>query len=101
MYPIITLCGSTRFKDDFEKAARELTLQGNIVFNLNIFSHSDENSNLGESTINMLNDMHRKKIRLSDKIVVIAKDGYIGESTKNEIEYAKSIGLPVEYYFGV
>lgn len=98
-YPIITLCGSSRFKNEFREIEKELTLKGNIVLSLNIFSHSDNNTNLDKSTIKMLHELHLKKIRLANKIVVINKDGYIGESTKKEISYAESIGIPVEYYW--
>ena len=57
-YPVITLCGSTRFKDAFLEAQKRLTLAGNIVINVG---------------------------------------GYIGQSTRSEIEYARSQGKSVEF----
>ncbi len=86
-YNVITLCGSTRFKDDFLRTQRDLTLKGNIVIPLSIFSQS-ESLPLDESAINMLAEMHNQKIDMADEIYVINKDGYIGESTQKEIAYA-------------
>lgn len=102
-YKVITLCGSTRFKDEFIQEQKRLTLEGNIVISVGLFSHSDDKvwENMEEDTINqtmlMLDDMHKRKIDMSDEIFVINKNGYIGTSTQSEIEYAKQIGLPVKY----
>ena len=103
-YNIITLCGSTKFKDDFLRVQKELTLQGNIVISVGLFGHSGdtevwENMSEGELTKTkiMLDDMHKRKIDLADEIFVINKNGYIGESTKSEIEYAIKTGKKVNY----
>lgn len=103
-YKIITLCGSTKFKDDFMRVQKELTLAGNIVISVGLFGHSGDNEvweNMDEGTKTktkiMLDDMHKRKIDLSDEIFVINKNGYIGESTKSEIEYAKMTNKPVNY----
>ena len=93
---IITLCGSTRFKNEFLKLAKELTLRGNIVFYPILFSHS-ENKRYDEETLKMLSEIHKCKIEMSDEIFVINKDGYIGESTKEEIKYAKDLGKRISY----
>lgn len=85
-YPVITLCGSTRFKEDFERVNRELTLQGNIVISLGVWGHSGDV--FSEADKIMLDDIHKRKIDLADAIYVINKNGYIGESTKSEIKYA-------------
>lgn len=83
---IITLCGSTRFKEDFERLNRELTLAGHIVFAPGVFGHTgDEITN--EQKV-MLDDLHKRKIDMSNAIFVINKNGYIGSSTKSEIAYA-------------
>lgn len=99
-YPIITLCGSTRFKEQFEEIQRKLTLDGFLVISVGVFSHLEENSQewLDNETKQMLDDLHKVKIRMSDAIYVINVDQYIGNSTKNEIEFANSFGLPVFYY---
>jgi hypothetical protein len=96
-YKIITLCGSTRFKDDFLLAQKELTLQGNIVISVGLFGHSGDQEVWSDGVKEMLDDMHKRKIDLADEIYVINTDGYIGQSTKNEIEYAISTGKKVNY----
>ena len=85
-YPVITLCGSTRFKEDFERINRELTLRGWVVLSVGCFGHSGDI--FSDETKIMLDDIHKQKIDMSDAIYVINRDGYIGESTKSEIEYA-------------
>lgn len=96
-YKVITLCGSTRFKDAFIKAQKDLTLQGNIVISVGLFGHSGDNEAWADNTKEMLDDMHKHKIDMADEIFVINVDGYIGESTRAEIEYAKHHGKVVRY----
>ena len=103
-YRVITLCGSTRFKDAFIEAQKVLTLQGNIVISVGLFGHSGDNEvweGMDENTLThtkeMLDDMHKRKIDMSDEIYVINVGGYIGDSTKSEIQYAISTGKGVRY----
>ena len=103
-YKIITLCGSTRFKDEFMEVNKQLTLKGNIVISVGLFGHSGDQEvweNMDEGTLTrtkeMLDDMHKRKIDLADEIFVINVDGYIGESTKSEIAYALQTGKKVNY----
>ena len=96
-YKVITLCGSTRFKDEFMEVQKRLTLEGNIVISVGLFGHSGDNEVWIEGTKEMLDDMHRRKIDLSDEIFVINVGGYIGTSTRSEIEYAASTGKIVRY----
>lgn len=103
-YPVITLCGSTRFKDEFMMAQKRLTLEGNIVISVGLFGHSGDDEvwdGMDEGTLSktkeMLDDMHKRKIDMADEIFVINVGGYIGDSTKSEIEYAKSHGKVVKY----
>lgn len=96
-YNVITLCGSTKFKDEFMKLQEELTLKGNIVLNLGIFFQSEKNSKLDEKTIQLLSNMHMQKIDMCDEIFVVNANGYIGQSTKKEIEYAKKLGKKISY----
>ena len=96
-YKVITLCGSTRFKEEFIKAQKDLTLQGNIVISVGLFGHSGDNEVWTDDTKEMLDDMHKRKIDMADEIFVINVNGYIGESTKSEIEYAKRNGKIVCY----
>ena len=98
-YKVITLCGSTKFKEEFIKAQKELTLQGNIVISVGLFGHADGDYQtvLTENIKVMLDDMHKRKIDMADEIFVINKGEYIGSSTKGEIEYALKTGKPVNY----
>ena len=103
-YKIITLCSSTKFKEEFFKVQKDLTLKGNIVISVGLFGHSGDSEvweNMDEGTLTktkeMLDDMHKRKIDLADEIFVINVGGYIGESTKSEIEYAKNTGKKVNY----
>lgn len=96
-YKVITLCGSTRFKEEFIKAQKDLTLQGNIVISVGLFGHSGDNEVWTDDTKEMLDDMHKRKIDMADEIFVINVNRYIGESTKSEIEYAKRNGKIVRY----
>ena len=85
---IITLCGSTRFKDEFLAVQKELTLQGHIVLSVGLFGHADGVELTTEEKIR-LDNLHKEKINMSDAIFVINKDGYIGESTYGEIDWAQ------------
>ncbi len=99
-YPVITLCGSTRFKVQFLEAQKRLTLAGNIVISVGLFGHSGDDEVWTEGTKEMLDDMHKRKIDMADAIYVINVGGYIGESTRSEIEYAKRNGKEVRYLEG-
>ena len=96
-YKVITLCGSTRFKDAFMETQKRLTLEGNIVISVGLFGHSGDDEVWNEGTKEMLDDMHKRKIDLADEIFIINVGGYVGSSTKSEIEYAKMMGKPVKY----
>lgn len=103
-YKVITLCGSTRFKDDFMRVQKELTLKGNIVISVGLFGHSGDDEvwdGMDEGTLSktkeMLDDMHKRKIDMADEIFVINVGGYIGNSTRSEIEYAIKNGKKVNY----
>lgn len=96
-YKVITLCGSTRFKDEFMQAQKDLTLAGNIVISVGLFGHSGDDEVWSEGTKEMLDDMHKRKIDMADEIFVINVGHYIGSSTRSEIEYAEAKGIPVNY----
>lgn len=95
-FPVITLCGSTRFKEQFEKINQELTLKGNVVISVGVFVH-DSNVSISESEKAKLDKIHFQKIDMSDELFIINVDGYIGSSTKREIEYAHSQSKVVRY----
>ncbi|MBO7603100.1 MAG: hypothetical protein J6S97_01640 [Bacteroidales bacterium] len=96
-YPVITLCGSTRFKEQFLEAQKRLTLAGNIVISVGLFGHSGDDEVWTDGIKEMLDDMHKRKIDMADGIYVINVGGYIGQSTRSEIEYARSHGKTIEY----
>lgn len=103
-YPVITLCGSTRFKEEFMMAQKRLTLEGNIVISVGLFGHSGDEEvwdGMDEGTLSktkkMLDDMHKRKIDMADEIFVINVGGYIGDSTRSEIDYAIEHGKKVRY----
>ena len=96
-YKVITLCGSTRFRDAFLETQKRLTLEGNIVISVGLFGHSGDEEVWKPGTKEMLDDMHKRKIDMADEIFVIKVGGYIGESTRSEIEYARAAGKEIRY----
>lgn len=95
---VITLCGSTRFKSDFESWNSRLTLEGNVVISVGVFGHGYHpyhREKYLDPKKPMLDRLHLQKIDMADEIFVIDPGGYIGESTAREIEYAKATGKPV------
>lgn len=96
-FPVITLCGSTRFKDQFLEAQKRLTLKGNIVISVGLFGHSGDEEVWTPGTKEMLDNMHKRKIDMADAIYVINVGGYIGPSTRSEIEYAEKNGKRIMY----
>ena len=92
---VITVCGSFKYIDEMIKVSEKLCLEGNCVLSpmypINGKKYSDEDKKI-------LGQMHLERIKLSDSIFVINVDNYIGESTKKEIEFAKSLGKEIVYY---
>ena len=96
-YKVITLCGSTRFRDEFIAEQKRLTLEGKIVISVGLFGHSGDNEVWSEDIKEMLDDMHLCKIDMADEIFVINPGGYIGQSTRREIDYAIRNNKTVKY----
>lgn len=94
---IITLCGSTKFKDEFIAMLEILTLGGWIVLLPGYYGHCARFP-VSEEVKDTLDALHKKKIDMSDAIYVLNIDGYIGESTKDEIQYAKEHNKEIIYY---
>jgi len=100
---IVTLCGSTKFKDEFVSANLRETLKGKIVLSIgcdtktddDIFGHLSEEE--FKKTKEKLDWLHKRKIDISDEILVLDVNGYIGESTKGEIDHAKSCNKRIRY----
>ena len=107
---VTTLCGSSRFPDAFALANMHLSLMGRIVIGLTCYGHADLptgarflTSDGDESTPEKqrLDQLHFRKIDMSDGIFVVNPGGYVGSSTKREIAYAQSLGKTVEWLFPV
>ena len=96
-YKVVTLCGSTRFKEQFMETQKRLTLDGCIVISVGLFGHSGDDDVWKPGVKEMLDDMHLRKIDMADESFVINVGGYIGESTKREIAYAEQKGKKVNY----
>ncbi|NRQ56327.1 hypothetical protein [Brevibacillus sp. HD1.4A] len=94
---IITLCGSTKFKKQFESVNAYLTLQGHIVLSVGVFPHAGHEVITSEQK-HLLDKLHFKKIDMANEIFVIDVDGYVGESTRKEIEYAINKKKPIHFY---
>ena len=88
-YKVITLCGSHKFKEAFSMVKRELTMQGYIVIDPYIFNQDmDHDRSFVENNKDLLASIHEKRILMSDGIYVVNVDGYIGEDTEREIQFA-------------
>jgi|GEM_PF-3485829 len=95
---IVCLCGSTRFKEEFIKVQEKLTLEGKIVLSVGLFGHVDHPEIYTDGKKAMLDELHKRKIDLADRVLVLNVGGYIGDSTRSEIEYAEAHGKPVIYW---
>lgn len=99
---IVCLCGSTRFKDEINAVNAKLTLQGKLVISLGVFGHVDmpdhDWSTGGTDAKIALDGLHKRKIDLADVVYVVDVDGYVGESTRSEIAYARARGKTVRYH---
>jgi hypothetical protein len=92
----ITLCGSTKFKQEYKIINKQLSIEGNVVYSVAFFAHADDIP-LSIDQKELLDRVHIKKIDNSDGIFVININGYIGESTRNEINHATNTGKFVKY----
>jgi hypothetical protein len=93
---IVCLCGSTRFADAFIKAQKDETLAGRIVLTVGLFGHV-EGLDMEGPTKQMLDELHKRKIDLADRVLVLNVDGYVGASTRSEVLYARAHHKPVEW----
>lgn len=94
---IITVCGSFKFKDEMMKVAEQLELTGNVAL-IPIFPLNNNINAFTEKELTMLGKMHKEKIKLSDAILVVNVNSYIGKITKSEIEFAESLNKEIVYY---
>lgn len=102
MPEIVCLCGSTRFWKMFRDVGLKLTLQGKIVLSIGICAPDSKilahpNSPHGKLQKRKLDELHKRKIDLADTVMILNVNGYIGESTRSEIEYARTRGKTIQY----
>lgn len=101
--PVVCLCGSTRFYDQFQHANYELTMSGAIVLSVGFYPDTETRPGHGEGVRHdsaakvALDELHKRKIDLADYVLVLNPGGYIGKSTRSEIAYAAAHGKPVRY----
>ena len=102
MPKIVCLCGSTRFYEQFQRANYDETMAGRIVLSVGFFMHRPDSAH-GETLgctpeqKRALDELHKRKIDLADEVLVLNVGGYIGESTRSEIEYAERLKMPIRY----
>jgi hypothetical protein len=98
---VVVLCGSTRYWDAFTEAALYETAAGRIVLapgcNLKTPHPLWDTPDKADRLKSMLDNLHLRKIDLADEVLVVNPDGYIGESTRREIAYARQLGKPIRY----
>ena len=98
---IVCLCGSTRFVDYYNEYRRKFTLEGKIVLGIELVipqTEAEDPQHNNYAVKQMLDELHLCKIDLADEIFVLNINGYIGESTAREIEYAQQQGKPIAYW---
>lgn len=94
---IITVCGSYKFQKEMLEITEKLALQGNCM--LTPIELTKKNKEFyTEDELKLLGKMHKEKIKISDAILVVNVDDYIGKSTASEIEYAQSLDKEIMYY---
>lgn len=98
---IVCLCGSTRFGDTYRKTMLEETIAGRVVLTVGAMTQSDNQLLAsGEITPDVkiaLDILHKQKIFMADEVVVLNVGGYIGDSTRSEIEFARMLKKPIRY----
>lgn len=96
---IVCLCGSTRFMQEFFEVGWQFTLKGYIVLSVGVCKHAGHHGAeaLGQDVADRLDKLHLRKIDLANEVFIINVNGYIGKSTRKEIEYAKKTGKPISY----
>lgn len=100
---IVCLCGSTRFYEAFQQANYDLTMAGKIVLSVGFYPHAKAQHGHGEGVGHdsaekiALDELHKRKIDLADRVMVLNVGGYIGASTRSEIDYAEAYGKPIDY----
>ena len=93
----ITICGSMRYVKEMLEVAEKIELQGNVVL-LPLYNPWKKKRNYTKDEYNILEEVHKERIKLAEAILVVNVDNYIRESTSKEIEFAKKLGKEIIYY---
>ena len=88
---IVCLCGSVRFRQEFDMVACQYTALGWVVVGPHCWNHAELHSEPGEEKKRMLDELHFRKIEMSDLVYIINIGGYIGNSTNRELWHARSL----------
>lgn len=94
---VVCLIGSTKFKKEYEALQLALGKKGYVVLGVGCYQHTD-NITLTEDEKELFDMVHMEKIRLADEVVLISVDGYIGESTRRELRYAKLLNKLIKVH---
>jgi hypothetical protein len=98
---VVCLCGSTRFLEQFREAEKQETLAGRIVLSIGVAVRDSDPFWADKDQVQVkeeLDWLHKRKIDMSNEILVINVDGYYGDSTRSEIEYAQKTGKPIRWW---
>ena len=96
MPEIVCICGSTKFRDVWERERSRLEREGYITVGVESYPHAD-GEELSPDLKVTLDDLHKRKIDLADWVFILNPGGYVGESTRSEIEYARRVGTPIRF----
>lgn len=100
---IVVLCGSTRFVAEFNRQRKALTEAGEIVLSIEVVTtqtQAQDPQHADPALKDRLDELHKRKIDLADRVLVLDVGGYIGQSTASEIDYARSTGVPITFLSG-
>lgn len=96
-YPIVVMAGSSRFREQYEREAKRLTLEGNLVIPLILYRDRDAIDAFDPKNAKTLRNICDQKVELCDVLFVVNYNGYIGTRTGETIRYAESLGKSVVY----
>lgn len=100
---IVTLCGSTKFWREFQRASLRETMKGNIVLSIGAATGTDDEhfGNLGPDEYarvkDFLDTLHLRKIKISQQVLILNVGDYIGSSTRRELNFARDLGLTIRW----
>ena len=94
---VVCLCGSTRFVETFNEWRKKLTYEGKIVLAIEIVTIQAKKDYPSSETKKMLDELYLRMIDMADEVMILNVGGYIGESTKKELEYARKNSKSIKF----